>query len=378
MSWSTLLKHFDWPLLGAVLVLFSFGLTALWGLSFTQAIPVSLFIRQLIWGGLAISIIVLVGGIDYRLLRDEGRVVLTFYLLGISALVLLVLAGSRVRGATSWFQLPFATIEPIEFAKIILVILLAKYFSSRHIELYGLRHIIISGCYAFIPAFLAMLQPDLGSAIVVLAVWFGFITLSGIRFRHFLLLCAVALLTSFFLWTYSLSPYQKDRIRSFLYPQRDPLGTSYNVRQSVIAVGSGRLLGKGLGYGTQSHLKFLPEAENDFIFAAIVEEWGFVGGTVLLAVFGFLLWRIMLIGFRAGDNFARFFSLGLALLIFIQLIIHAGMNMGLLPVTGLTLPFVSYGGSSLISLSLGIGLLQSIALRARSSVAEEYSSFLAF
>jgi len=376
------LKDVDWPLFTAILLLFGFGIVALWGLTYTGAVSKEIFVKQVTWGVLAVFISLGFSLFDYRLLRDRTFLVVALYVLGLIFLGALFFFGTSVRGAVSWFKFFSFTVEPIEFIKIIMLVFLAKYFSARHIELYGLRHIVVSGCYVVVPALLALLQPDLGSAMVLGGVWLGIILFSGIRMRHFLLLCLLSFVISAALWVFTLSGYQKDRVLSFIQPQADPLGISYNVRQSMIAVGSGRFLGKGLGYGTQSHLQFLPEAETDFIFSAISEEWGFMGSSILLFIFAFVFWRILSIGFKADNNFARFFSLGFSILICLQFTIHVGMNMGLLPVTGLTLPFVSYGGSSLVSLAVGIGVIQSIAVRNRLSekvsVAQESAYFIAY
>lgn len=293
---------------------------------------------------------------------------LIFYAFSI-ALLMLVLAGSfAVRGVEAWLRFGNVFLQPVELVKLALIILLAKFFSKRHVEIYRLQHLVVSGMYLAIPAGLVLAQPDLGSAIILAAIWVAIIIFSGMKLRHFLLLLAVASLLIFGAWNFTLAPYQKARITAFLNPYADPKGAGYQMIQSMIAVGSGQLWGKGLGYGSQTHLHFLPEAETDFIFAAFAEEWGFVGIAIMLALLLIVLWRIIRIGAHASDNFSRLYALGFGALIFVQSFIHIGMNMGLMPITGITLPFVSYGGSSLVTLLAGVGILQNIKINSRREI----------
>ncbi len=227
---------------------------------------------------------------------------------------------------------------------------------------------MVSGVYLLIPTGLVLLQPDLGSAIVLISIWFVMVIFSGMRLRHLFYLILLGSIVSAVAWGFLLAPYQKARLTSFLNPALDSRGTGYQMIQSVIAVGSGKIWGKGLGYGSQTHLHFLPEAETDFIFAAYAEEWGFVGSSILLTVLLLLIWRIIRIGAVASDNFSRLYSLGFAALVAVQSFIHIGMNMGVLPITGITLPFVSYGGSSLVTLLFGVGVLQNIKINAGGGV----------
>jgi rod shape determining protein RodA len=352
--------------MGAVLLLIFLGLISLFSLSTVSPFP--FFYRQLTWVGVGLGLLVLVSLIDFRLFRTQSFAVFLFYIFTV-LLLGLVLAGSfAVRGVEAWFKLGSVFFQPVELSKIALIILLAKFFSRRHIEIYRLQHLLVSGVYLSIPTALVLLQPDIGSAMVLVAIWVAIVLFSGMKLRHFILLLAVGSLVSLAAWNFGLQPYQKARITTFIDPYVDPQGAGYQMIQSVIAVGSGRILGKGLGYGSQSHLNFLPEAENDFIFAAFAEEWGFVGVSALLILLFIVLWRIIAIGQSSADNFSRLYSLGFAAYIFVQSFIHIGMNMGVMPITGITLPFVSYGGSSLVILLIGVGILQNIKINARREV----------
>jgi rod shape determining protein RodA len=272
----------------------------------------------------------------------------------------LFVAGSVFKGARSWFDLGAFSFQPVDFVKIILIILLAKYFSRRHIEIANVRHIIISGLYSFILFALVLLQPDFGSAMIIFFIWFGMVLVSGISKRHLLAVFAVGVISSLALWTFVFADYQKQRILTFLNPLADLQGAGYNSYQSTIAVGSGEIWGKGLGLGSQSKLSFLPEYETDFIFAAFAEEWGFVGSVLIIFMYGILFYRIIEISRRGITNFESLFGLGLSILFLSHFVIHIGMNLALLPVTGITLPFMSYGGSHLIAEFLGLGILNAM------------------
>jgi rod shape determining protein RodA len=260
----------------------------------------------------------------------------------------------------SWFQFGALAFQPSDTAKMVLILILAKYFSRRHIEIKNMRHILVSGIYTLIIFLLVFLQPDFGGAVVILGIWLGMVLVSGISKKHLAFVAILGILFLTILWTSVFAPYQKARIVSFIHPLADIRGTGYNAYQSTVAVGSGEILGKGIGQGSQSKLQFLPEYETDFIFAAFVEEWGFVGATILLMLCLVLLLRIVVNAESAAANFETFFGLGVAILFIIHMAIHAGMNMGLLPVTGITFPFMSYGGSHLATEWFTLGVLSSM------------------
>ncbi len=355
------IRNFDYILLVPVGLLIALGLITLYSLS-----PVSgdLFLKkQILWVVLGLVAMFFASSIDYRLFRSRGAIVFIFYALSVGALALLFIAGTRIKGVEGWFSFGGFFLQPVEFVKITLLIILAKYFSGRHIEIYHWKHIFISGSYIAIPAFLLMLQPDLGATIVIIGLWIAIMIFVGISRRRLLVLALLLGIISIGAWYGVLAPYQKARMTSFLNPWADSRGSGYHSIQSMIAVGGGKITGAGIGYGTQSHLHFLPEPETDFIFATFAEEWGFIGSVLFFSIFGFFFWRLFFLARAMTNNFATFFIFGYFVLIFIQFTIHVGANTGVLPITGLTLPFMSYGGSSLLALFLGLGIIQSIVMR---------------
>lgn len=308
------------------------------------------FWRQMLWIGIGCAIFLYMRSINWRFFESTGFLVV-LYLLGVSSLFLLFLFAE-----TSWFEFSFFSIQPSEFMKLGVILLLAKYFSRRHVEIGHVKHILISGVYAGVPALLVFFQPDLGSAIIFFVIWLGVVIAAGISMRHLAFVFGVAAILLVVLWMFMLAPYQKARVISFLNPYVDPQGTGYNALQSQIAVGAGKFFGQGIGYGGQSRLQFLPEHETDFIFAAIAEEWGFAGSMILFFFYVLLIWHILHLARVSSENTARLFAIGFSLLIMGHFVIHVGMNVGLLPITGLPLSFVSYGGSHLITLFAGLGI----------------------
>lgn len=362
--WDTI-RRMDWILTVSIFLLCSISLLTLASLSTTSPFPY--FERQIAWVLVGLAAYFLVAQFDYRILRNHGGLLLVGYLALLGALITLAIIGQEVRGVVSWFRFGSFAIEPSEFMKILLILLLAKYFSRRHVEIFRMRNLLVSGLYAGVPLGLILIQPDLGTAAIIGSIWLGIVLFSGIRWKHLLLFFLLLIVSAVLAWFFLLAPYQEARIISFLNPWNDPLGSGYNAIQSMIAVGSGKIWGKGVGYGSQTHLNFLPEPATDFIFAAFAEEWGFVGVVFFLLVYSAFFWRMYRIGMRAGDNFARLTILGITTMFFVHLMIHVGMNIGMLPITGITLPLVSYGGSSLISSMLLLGFAQSIAVRSLKS-----------
>lgn len=352
----------DWVLFLAIIPLLSAGLITMKGLS-PQAEGLIggesgdyFFSRQIIWIFLAFAVFFIFSAIDWRFLKSGG---LLLFLLAASLipLVFLHFFGTDTRGAVRWLHFSLFSISPADPIKLLLVLILAKYFSRRHVEIQHIKHILISAIYAVFPTALVFFQPDFGSAIIIFAIWLGMVIISGISKRHLLIIFIAAVLIFSISWFFVLKPYQKTRILTFLDPLKDPRGAGYNALQSVIAVGSGQVLGKGIGYGTQSRLDFLPEHQTDFIFAAFAEEWGFIGVSIIFVFYGIIIWRILRNAFNGQSNFERLFGIGLAIFLVVQSIIHIGMNAGLLPVTGIPLPFMSYGGSNLLTVFAGLGIL---------------------
>jgi rod shape determining protein RodA len=250
--------------------------------------------------------------------------------------------------------------------KLVLVIVLAKYFSRRHVEIRDVKHIFISGFYAFIPLVLVLLQPDFGSAMIIGFIWLGMVLVSGISKLHLFLVFATGVLIFGSLWLFVFAPYQKARIYNFINPLADIHKSGYNVFQSTIAVGSGQIVGKGLGFGTQSRLKFLPVPQSDFIFAAFAEEWGLIGSSLILVLYALVIWRILYFASLGASNFEILFGMGIAIFFMSHILINIGMNLGILPVTGIPLPFMSYGGSHLLTEFAGLGILMSMRKYGRS------------
>ena len=357
------IRSIDWILMFSALMLVFFGLTTMKSFSGTEsAFSQYFFIRQIIWVALSLFVFFIALFIDWSFFKTNSIFLILFYIVILLTLVLLLITNRSVRGAESWFSVGSIALEPSEFMKPVLLLLLAKYFSRRHVEIARLRTLIISGTYVFVPTLLVFLQPDFGSAVLLGFLWLGMSLVGGIKIRHLIFLTIIGLFVAFSLWQFALLPYQKARIVAFISPQSDIRGTGYHALQSMIAVGSGELFGRGIGYGMQSRLAFLPEHETDFIFAAFAEEWGFVGVVIFFFFFAVVIWRILRAGIYAESNFERLFAMGLALLIFFQASIHIGMNVGIFPITGLSMPMVSYGGSGLVTTFLSIGILQSMLL----------------
>lgn len=358
--------HFDWLLFGAFVPLIAAGLVTM-----NSFMDENIFFdRQVWWAGVSIAVAVGVSVVDFRFLRRTG-VLVSLYFGIVLVLCALAIFGTVVKGAQSWFDLGVFSVQPSDPAKLILIALLAKYFSRRHIEIAQVRHILISGAYALFLAILVFLQSDFGSALIIFMLWFGMVLVSGISKKHLAAVFATGAACGLLLWGFVFADYQKQRILTFLHPLADIQGAGYNAYQATIAVGSGQMLGKGIGFGTQSKLQFLPEYETDFIFAAFAEEWGFFGVLLLLCLFGILIWRILANALRGATNFEVLFGVGLSILIMSHLVIHIGMNIGLLPVTGTPLPFVSYGGSHLITESLGLGVLVAMRRYGRTTYRDE-------
>jgi len=358
----SLILHFrklDWVLITSALLLVIFGLLLIYSIAFGKG-DFLIFKKQIFLGLIGFILIVVLSFFDWRMLRESPYFILILYFLCLAILTGLFFFASKTRGTVGWYKLGLFSFDPIEPTKIILIILLAKYFSMRHVEMYRLRHIFLSGFYVLLPALLIFLQPNLGSTLILAALWVGVLVISGIKLRHFLILIFCGLLISILGWSFFLEGYQKERIISFVVPKTDPLGMSWSQTQSKIAIGSGGIFGQGLFHGSQAQYGFLPEAHTDFIFAAIAEELGLIGVLVLFLLFIVLIYRIMKIAINSQSNFSRLFASGFVIILISQLFIHIGMNLGILPVIGISLPFVSYGGSGLIALCIGLGILQSI------------------
>ncbi|MDP3991094.1 MAG: rod shape-determining protein RodA [Candidatus Nealsonbacteria bacterium] len=354
-------RRFDWPILICTVLLISIGLLSLYSSSIGKGDFLN-FQKQVIFASIGLLLMLSISFMDWRVLKNEPHLIFILYIIGCLSLLGLLFFAPEIRAVKGWYKVGPISINPIEFLKIILIILLAKYFSMRHIEVYRIRHILFSGLYIAIPSVFIFLQPDLGQVVILIAMWLAMLLVSGVKIRFFLLLILCLVLISIISWSFFLQDYQKERISSFITFD-EPLGANWSKVQAKIAIGSGGLFGQGFLHGSQTQYGFLPESQTDFIFSAIAEEFGLVGISVLLILFFVILWRIIKIALNSETNFPRLFCSGMALLLFSQIFIHIGMNLGILPIIGIPLPLVSYGGSSLIVNLIGLGIIQSIRYR---------------
>ncbi|MCX6745661.1 MAG: rod shape-determining protein RodA [Candidatus Parcubacteria bacterium] len=370
------LKKFDWLLFISICLLIILSIVLLYSTAIgSQSVQSILnFKKQIVFFILGIFLIFLmVFFIDYRALK---RYNLFLYTIGIILLILVLIfwqriMGTKIRGTTGWFNLGIFSFQPVELVKVFLIIYLSKFFSEKAKYIGQLKYFILSSLGVILVVILIALQPDFGSAVILFGLWLVLILLTGIKKSYLVFLSVILILTSVFLWFFLFQPYQKERVRVFLNPDLDPLGSGYNRSQAMIAIGSGKLLGKGLAFGSQSQLKFLPESQTDFIFAVLAEELGLAGIVLLLGLFTFLFSRMIKIAKRTKDNFALYLVISICTLWIIQIYINIGGNLGLLPITGITLPFLSYGGSSLLSNMILVGLLESIIIRGNVLSSEE-------
>ena len=358
------LNRIDWLLFFFILPIIAAGLVTM--KNFAPSEDASLFFnKQIIWIAVSFAVFFAFSFIDFRFLKRTD-VWVTLYVTTSLILFSLFIVGYVSNGAKSWFSFGFFSFQPVDMMKLVLVLILAKYFSRRHVEVRDIKHIFISGFYAFIPFVLVLLQPDFGSAMIIFFIWLGMVLVSGISKAHLFAVFAGGAVIFALFWSFVFAPYQKARIMNFIHPLTDIHGTGYNAFQSTIAVGSGEIIGKGLGFGTQSRLKFLPQSQADFVFAAYAEEWGFIGSVLILLLYCLVVWRILYSATLGAYNFEILFSMGIAIFFMSHILINIGMNLGLMPVTGIPLPFMSYGGSHLLFEFSGLGILMGMRRYSRS------------
>ncbi len=355
------LRRLDWGLIIPAILLVCFGLAGIWSAGLAKN-NFGNFEKQAVFFVVGFLLMVFISFLDYRILRNNSYMILVLYGLCLLLLLGLYFFAPVIKGTKGWYKVGFLSLDPIEPTKIILIVLLAKYFSMRHAEMYKFRHIIFSGMYVLPAALLVFLKPDLGGTTVLLFIWLGILLVSGIKINHFIILSLCFLLVASLAWIFLLEPYQKQRITAFIFPY-DYLGASWSQNQTKISVGSGQIFGQGLGRGSQVQYGFLPEPHTDFIFSVIGQEWGLVGILVMFSAYGFLVWRVLKIAIESQSNFPRLFASGFAIVLITQFFINIGMNLSMLPVVGIYLPFISYGGSGLIGNFISLGILQSIKMR---------------
>ena len=349
-------RSFDYISFVCIICLLSIGLLTIYSVTLNdgKTIQDNILNKQIISALLGIALYFVFSRIDYSHLKSFSGLI---YVISLLLLIFTFVWGLETRGSTRWVELGYFRMQASEFVKLGVIIVLAKSFSSRPAK--ELKNLIAPTVLTVIPLYLIYKQPDLGSAIVLAAVFLGLVFVAGLKFRYLLTVTVLLVFLAPLAWGV-LKDYQRQRITTFLNPESDPLGSGYNVIQSMIAVGSGQISGKGFGRGTQSHLNFLPEQHTDFIFATLSEELGLVGSLALFIIAAALIFRQIYISNKISDPFGSLLILGVIIQIAVQLFINVGMNVGLVPVTGITLPLVSYGGSSLVSLMISLGILQSV------------------
>lgn len=364
-------RYFDFWLLGAVAVLTIFGITmirsAIAGNIELQEL--NLVRRQLIFAVLGFIVILTTSIIDYHFWASMSR---TMYVGMFALLGILFVAGAVFFGSARWFDTGVILIQPSELAKIVMILVLAEFFAKNKEKVRDLKVIIRSFVLTMGIVVWILLQPNLSTSIVIFVIWFAMLWVSGLTLKHLLMFGGLGILAPIIGFPF-LVDYQQRRVINFLFPDPEARhGDIYNIQQALITIGSGGWFGQGYGHGTQVQLRFLKVRHSDFIFSAIAEEFGFVGTILLLAILLFVIIRCLRVARLARDSFGALIAYGVATLIAFQAVVNIGVNLNLMPATGLTLPFVSYGGSSLLSILLGIGLVESVALRQK---ALEFSKF---
>ncbi|PIR75661.1 MAG: hypothetical protein CO030_00165 [Candidatus Magasanikbacteria bacterium CG_4_9_14_0_2_um_filter_42_11] len=353
-----LVRGYDWTLVIVILLLSAIGLAGIYSVDLSKGDTLIYFPVQTIALVLGLFVLVLAASVHSVFYQSFSRIAYS----GVLVLLIAVLFfGATIRGTTGWFRLFGFSLQPAELAKVSLILFLSWIFYRHGRQYYKWQFvfstILIVGAYVG----LILLQPDLGSALILLSIWFGLLLFSNTKKTYIALLLSLGVGAFLLGWFFLFAPYQKARLMTFLDPASDPLGAGYNVSQSVIAIGAGNIFGRGLGFGSQSQLHFLPEAQTDFIFAVIAEELGFIAVIGVFVLYSLLIWRIILLTKRCRDDFSVFVLLGIAILFFTQVVVNIGAATGVLPVTGVTLPFLSYGGSSLVINFFFIGIALSIA-----------------
>lgn len=352
------IKGVDIILFLSVIILAAFGCAALYSIGLGKDPQSFAFIQRqaLVFGAFLVASF-LVAAFNYRWFQSYS---ILLYVGSLAVLFAVLFFGDTIRGTKGWFFVGSFGFQPAELAKIALIFILARYFSRYTRQIGQLRHVFFTGLLAVLPTTLILLQPDFGSAAVLFCIWAGMIIMSGVPKKYLigLLLIVSTLLVS--AWFFAFKDYQKQRILTFLAPASDPKGSGYNVNQAMIAIGSGEIFGRGLGLGSQSHLKFLPETQTDFIFSVLAEETGLIGLFIVFIMWVIFFYRLCQTMRRARDDFALFSVLGIAIMFIVHVVFNVGGNLGVVPLTGLVLPFMSYGGSALMMSLLAVGVVQSV------------------
>ncbi|MFZ4649041.1 MAG: rod shape-determining protein RodA [Patescibacteria group bacterium] len=357
------LKNFDWLIFLPVFFLSVFGLVEIYSVALGQEMVDLLnFKKQLLFIVIGLACFLFFSFSSFHSLKSVSRYL---YVLAVIVLIAVLIFGQTIRGTKGWFSIGGFNLQPVEFVKIILIIFLADYFARLSTRVKTIKHLAVSGSFTLILGGLILLQPDFGSTLMLFSVWFIMILLSGFKRKYFAVIFVAVMIVFTMAWFLFFKEYQKERILTFFNPGENSLEQGYNVSQAMIAVGSGGIMGKGVGFGSQSQLKFLPEAHTDFIFAVISEELGFFGVSLIVLFFAVFFFRSLAILKRVRNDFEAYIIIGISGLLFVEMFINIGMNLGIMPVVGIALPFVSYGGSSVIASFILAGIIENIAISAK-------------
>lgn len=356
MSFLSFYKYLDWRLILSAAVIAVAGLLSLW-----SSAP-DFFYRQLLWLVLGFILVLNAPLLRWRTLITNAWFRYGLYIFSAGLLLLTHFQSATIRGTKAWLVIGDFQFEPAELAKLAIILVLADFFARRHLSAWQGKNLLVSMLILGIPLGLVFFHPDFGSAFILGFIWLVFLLIGGIHARRFILGALMAVLVFTGLWLGVLKDYQKDRVSAFLFPEKDPLGINYNVIQSKIAIGSAGFWGKGFGAGTQVQQGYLPESQTDFLFAAFVEEWGLAGGLLIFGAWLFMLYRIMRIGLKLRDNFGKLVCVGASAYFMAHFLVNVGSNLGLVPVAGVTFPFLSYGGSSVLTTCLILSIIENIQL----------------
>jgi len=354
--------NFDWTLLILVFVIGFIGLLNIYsaGRSLYDFKQETLYVKQAQWIIIGLVFMVITLCIDYRFICQSAYIIYAF---SVGLLILVAIYGYATHGSQRWIALGGFFFQPSELVKLSMILALAKYFSASTLNTsYSLRDLLIPFLIVLIPFLFIIKQPDLGTALILVILFFSIIFFVGIKWKSLLIAVSSTLILTPIGW-FLLKDYQKERILTFFDPERDPLGSGYHIIQSIIAIGSGRVLGKGYLKGTQTQLKFLPVQQTDFVFSVFAEEWGFLGGLILMTLFLTLILWCLKTALHSRDQMGMMLSIGVTMLLFWEVFINIGMVLGVLPVVGIPLPFFSYGGSSMIVLMTSLGLVMNVRMR---------------
>lgn len=353
-------RNFDFVLLGTTILLIALGVAMIYSSTLGTSDLADLPYRQMIYAVIGLGVMFAVAAIDYRFLESFQTPI---YIVTVALPAVVFIIGEITHGAQRWLS-SRGSVQPSELTKVLVIVALAKYLADHQEDMGRLRYVLLSIIYVIPPMILIYFQPDLSTAVVLAVIWFVMVLMAGMRLLHLGVLGTVGVLAAPLFWL-TMRDYMRWRLITFILPVQDPLGSAYNINQARIAIGSGGWLGRGFAHGSQSQLHFLRVRHTDFTFSVLGEELGFVGALLLIILFIIVLWRITRAASMARDTFGYLIACGVAATLFFQVMANIAMNLGLLPTTGIPLPFISYGGSSLITFLIAEGLVQSVLMRHR-------------